>query len=311
MKLFEIKSAHHSTSIVYVDMDGVLADFYGTIATVHTVTSWREIHRQNIPIDQIAQKPDFYRDLPPLPHAKHLIESIVKMAGKYSILSSPLMSKVEQSSEEKSEWLHHNLKHDPPQSIVFDHNKSKYAKQADGTPNILIDDYKTNIRLWNLAGGIGILYDDSKCNKILHQLKLALSDHLLVDKPKLAVFDGDTDDYEINNIGEILTNKEMLAYINKIHKDYYLTDPIMEHKAWILKKYPLDKLNTPEYAHQDDPYRRVIDINWDHVSTITLDDLYQKPIVVDSEGWVLDGNHRVTAAKARHLSTILAWTPYQ
>ena len=36
--------------------------------------------------------------------------------------------------------------------------KRQYAKQADGTPNLLIDDFDKNIAEWKSAGGIGLLY---------------------------------------------------------------------------------------------------------------------------------------------------------
>ena len=38
--------------------------------------------------------------------------------------------------------------------------KQHFAKQSDGTPNILIDDFQKNINEWQHAGGIGILYVD-------------------------------------------------------------------------------------------------------------------------------------------------------
>jgi ParB-like chromosome segregation protein Spo0J len=73
---------------------------------------------------------------------------------------------------------------------------------------------------------------------------------------------------------------------------------------------PGSSLKTPEYVHQDDPYRRVIDIDWDFVKDIYVQDIKNKPIVIDSDGWVLDGNHRATAARARGLDTVPALVPY-
>jgi ParB-like chromosome segregation protein Spo0J len=73
---------------------------------------------------------------------------------------------------------------------------------------------------------------------------------------------------------------------------------------------PIEVLKTPEFYDQDDPYRRVIDLDWDHIDDITIQDIMRKPVVVDDKGWVLDGNHRVTAARARGLTTIRALVPY-
>ena len=49
---------------------------------------------------------------------------------------------------------------------------------------------------------------------------------------------------------------------------------------------------------------------WDHVKEIPLSDIKRRPIVTDENGWVLDGNHRATAARARGLETIPALVPY-
>ena len=43
--------------------------------------------------------------------------------------------------------------------VIITHNKSAYAKQPDGNPNILIDDYGDNIQKWESAGGIGIQHN--------------------------------------------------------------------------------------------------------------------------------------------------------
>jgi hypothetical protein len=74
---------------------------------------------------------------------------------------------------------------------------------------------------------------------------------------------------------------------------------------------PVAGLKTPEYVHQDDPYRRVIDIDWDYIDRFSSHYVNKKPIVVDSDGWVLDGNHRAMAAIANGKETILALVPYK
>jgi len=308
MKAFEISGSHHSKPIVYVDMDGVLADFFGEVAREHKVGYWREIHRKELGIDQVAQQPGFFEDLPPLPHAALLIAGVITLAGDYSILSSPLQSNVEQSSDEKAEWLRRHLTEHQPQAIIFDHEKYKFARQADGTPNILIDDWDTNIKLWEHLGGIGILYRDEKCNEALKQLAVALHGDAVPKKSHMGIKEGEQMLDTIQD--KIMTNHDVLNYVQGIHKEYHMPKPIMKHKVWVLRKVPLCNLKTPEYVHQDDPYRRVIDINWDHVKTIDMNAILHRPIVADGEGWVIDGNHRMTAARAAGLDCIPAIVPY-
>ena len=303
---FEVKSK--PGPIVYVDMDGVLADFFGEVAREHDVDYWREIHRQDLGIDQIAQEPGFFKMLPILPNAPQLMKGIVRLNhGKYSILSSPLMSNVEESSREKMAWLQRHLSKHQPQAVIFDHEKYKFACQADGTPNILIDDWDTNIRLWEANGGIGILYKDTKCKEALDKLTLALHGKI---QPKPREVKEDEAEVDVTRKDGMYTSKQVLKYVTGIHHEYHMPKPILAHKIWLMKNVSVSSLKTPEYVHQDDPYRRVIDIDWDHVEDITPQDIKRRPVVADENGWVLDGNHRVTAARARGLETIPALVPY-
>jgi 5'(3')-deoxyribonucleotidase len=308
MKFFEMANEFKTRPIVYVDMDGVLADFFGEVAREHDVAYWREIHRKDLGIDQVAKAPGFFEELPPMPHAALLIAGVLTLAGDYSILSSPLMSNVEQSSDEKAEWLRRHLSDHQPQAIIFDHEKYKFAKQADGTPNILIDDWDTNIRLWEHYGGIGILYKDSECDKALKKLTKALHGKVVTEKSAMALDEGGALDVDV--VERLFTNQQVLRYVQGIHDEYHMPKPILKHKTWILKTVPVRQLKTPEFVHQDDPYRRVIDLNWDHIANIDIMAIRTKPIVADADGWVLDGNHRCTAARAAGLQQIPAIVPY-
>lgn len=305
MKAHEYKSKFATKPIVYVDMDGVLADFFGEIARRHKVDYWREIHRQDIGIDQIAQEPGFFRQLPKMPNAMNFIKGLASIVPQYSILSSPLMSEVAQSTREKSQWLGQHLTNYPPKSVLFDHEKYRYAQQPNNTPNILIDDYETNIRLWNANGGIGILYKDENWKEALEDLKAGLEGKIKPNK----IINGEELSEDFDE-GDLYTAREVLRYVKGIHHEYHMPKPILQHDTWILKRVPVVDLKTPEFVHQDDPYRRVIDIDWDHVKEISVDDIIENPIVADAHGWVLDGNHRATAARYRGLDSVPALVPY-
>ena len=309
MRSIEFEAEGRAKPIVYVDMDGVLADFFGEVAREHDVAYWREIHRKDLGIDQIAKQPEFFAGLPVLPNAGEFMQGVLHLTGnKYSILSSPLMSNVEESSKEKLEWLLRHLKNHQPQATIFDHEKYKFACQADGTPNILIDDWDTNIKLWEANGGIGILYEPKQYKKALHTLSQALLGKI---KAKASTVDEDADATAVTRReGELYTSRQVLKYVEGIHKEYHMPKPILKHKTWVLRNISVSSLKTPEYVHQDDPYRRVIDIDWDHVEDISLHDIKNRPVVADENGWVLDGNHRATAARARGLDTIPALVPY-
>jgi 5'(3')-deoxyribonucleotidase len=322
MKFFEYQNTFTAKPEVYIDMDNTLCDFFGPVAKHHAVNNWRDARKQRKAgggkIDKLAKKPGYFLNLKPLPNAGKLISGVMKLRGEYNILSSPLLSAVEQSSREKSQWLQKHLKRNAPRAVLFDHEKFKFARQADGTPNILIDDYDTNIHLWEANGGIGILYKDDECDRVLKQLHHALLGkfHRTYREP-LAILQKEIeqqneDEEEDNSIDldkKYYTNKEILNYIKGIHDEYHLDEPVMDHKIWVLRMVPLHNLSSPEKYDQDDRYCRVIDLDWDHISKITRKDVAQKPCVADEQGWVLDGNHRVTAARAANLKRIPCFIP--
>ena len=68
-------------------------------------------------------------------------------------------------------WIKKNLVAFPPKQVIITYDKAKYAKQADGTPNILIDDYGTNIDKWQSAGGVGFKHKDHKFERTAQNIK--------------------------------------------------------------------------------------------------------------------------------------------
>lgn len=155
---------------IYVDMDGVLVDFFKAWATIMGVKSFRDIKDIDQGLEKIKQTPDFWINLEKTPNADNLLRLINDVKGSYSILSSPMPgdSRVESS---KREWVKKNLTAFAPKQVIITYDKAKYAKQADGTPNILIDDYGTNIDKWESAGGIGFKHKDHKFERTAQNLK--------------------------------------------------------------------------------------------------------------------------------------------
>jgi 5'(3')-deoxyribonucleotidase len=163
--------------IVYVDMDGVLADLYNYAAELYDVEHYK--HMTQAQWEAFFKDSDAYhlfRDIKPFPTANKLLRIVKRFAGGYNILSSPLSFDREGSIKGKREWLANNINVTPDQ-VIFYHEKYKYAVQPDGTPNILIDDYGVNVRAWNNAGGIAIKYqaDEDSLDKVIHGLRRAES----------------------------------------------------------------------------------------------------------------------------------------
>jgi hypothetical protein len=168
-----------SKSQVYLDMDGVLADFfaeYAVLAGLPRGSSYRDIPAAKT--DPTLNKmigTDFFARLPKFSSADSLVDMVVRIFGGYSICSSPLRGDHANSEAQKKVWIQQHL--DPqPRDIIITPNKAKYAVQPDGTPNILIDDRGSNITSWEAAGGVGIKYqaDENGLDVVAQGLRRAL-----------------------------------------------------------------------------------------------------------------------------------------
>ena len=152
---------------VYLDMDGVLADFFGGVEKMYGVEHWKELTSDKTKdlkkevIDRITGT-DFFATLPKFQSADALIDMVKKFTGgKFSINTSPLRGDHENSGKYKKVWISNNI--EQPDEIVVTGRKETYAKnKANGMPNILIDDRPVNIQRWQAAGGYGILYQANR-----------------------------------------------------------------------------------------------------------------------------------------------------
>ena len=174
---------------IYVDMDGVLADFFGEWAKLMKVDHFTKIdqeHDINDALQAIRDTDQFWLELPLLPQAKQLLTLIKQVKGEYNICSSPLADDPK-SEPHKREWIKKNLSFFPPKNIYITHNKPQYATQEDGTPNILIDDFGKNITEWEAAGGIGFKYKDHKfertANAIKQHMEEPVEESIIVEHP--------------------------------------------------------------------------------------------------------------------------------
>ena len=152
---------------VYLDMDGVLADFFGGVEKMYGVEHWKELTNDKTKdlkkevIDRITGT-DFFATLPKFSTADALIDMVQKFTGgKFSINTSPLRGDHENSGKYKKLWIQNNI--EQPDEIIVTGRKESYATdKASGTPNILIDDRPVNIQKWQAAGGYGILYQANR-----------------------------------------------------------------------------------------------------------------------------------------------------
>ena len=170
---------------VYLDMDGVLADFFGGVEKLYGVEHWKQLTNDKTKdlkkevIDRITGT-DFFATLPKFDSADALIDMVKQFTGgTFSINTSPLRGDHENSGKYKKVWISNNI--EAPAEIIVTGRKESYAKnKASGTPNILIDDRPVNIQRWQGAGGYGILYQANRDS--LDKVKKGLEDYAKVQR---------------------------------------------------------------------------------------------------------------------------------
>lgn len=157
---------------IYVDMDGVIADFFSELARVNNKHHWKDIPDKEESIRSLVGT-DFFARLPKFETSDELISFVNEVTdGRWCILSAPLRGDYDNSTFWKQNWLKkHGYR---PKEAIFTGRKEKYAMNKDGTPNILIDDKPENIRRWIEKGGIGIRYQANE--NCINELKKEVID---------------------------------------------------------------------------------------------------------------------------------------
>ena len=114
-------------------------------------------------------------------------------------------------------------------------------------------------------------------------------------------------------ISESIDAEQVLKYVKSIHHDFRIDNIILDHPHWQLTRIPINKIHVPDPEGEDldDPYNRVHMIDMYHIEDITPRDIERNPIVVDTDGYIIDGNHRALAARLSGMKDIPAYVPVE
>ena len=159
--------------MIFLDMDGVIADFFGGIERQFGVDHWKSLNFKEVVFAELKGT-DFFARIPVFGEQDRRSESIqvvnlVKQIAadneiNWGICSSPLRGDEYNSAYHKRNWLQKwGFMPEDVDNCIFTANKHKYVWMGtDNLPNILIDDKPQNIKQWRDAGGIGIRF---QCNE--------------------------------------------------------------------------------------------------------------------------------------------------
>ena len=102
----------------------------------------------------------------------------------------------------------------------------------------------------------------------------------------------------------VASAQEVLDYTKKKHHDFRGDREIMMYPRWQLEKIPLEDIIIADYLDSDIDLDQV-----DRVKINPKEKINQSPIVVDTAGAIIDGNHRAFAARELGMTHIPAWVP--
>lgn len=146
-------------NLIYVDMDGVVADFDAGLSKLVNKNynsagkrGWYKIADEDWAA--VRREKDFWLNLPKMPSADRLMEAIKESYKNIKFLTAG--GSDEKAFDQKPLWIKKHFGN--YEVIVVEKRMEKilYCKK-DVT---LIDDHNETIERWKLMGGIGILYVD-------------------------------------------------------------------------------------------------------------------------------------------------------
>ena len=187
---------------LYLDMDGVQADFFHAWAKDNGVKDYKQIPNAEESIKAIVMKGydhvyEFFRNLPPLPGGTRIVNWLHENKIPFTVLSAPLALRdigsqkdaekkklsdlsIKASVAAKKDWLDQYNK-GTSSSAIFTGNKAKYAPGGA----ILVDDFGKYLDAWRAAGGIGVKHDpiaDSSGEHTIQELEKIYSPYLTKNK---------------------------------------------------------------------------------------------------------------------------------
>lgn len=145
---------------LYLDMDGVVADFDEYAHRILGVPPSGGVYPDEV-WKKLANNKRIYRELVPTPYAQTLYQNCVKYCVernyKWAFLTAvPKENDVKHAFQDKVKWAQ---KHFPGTTVFFGpYSKDKHLHCTPG--DILIDDRISNITEWREAGGIAIHHQD-------------------------------------------------------------------------------------------------------------------------------------------------------
>ena len=143
---------------IYIDMDGVVADFNSYVSELlGRKIGWGVHDLSSEEWDILAKVPNLYRKLPLIEQSVNMVKVCKSFETELNVeflTAIPRQSTMPSAKQDKTDWINEYF----PNTVVnfgpFSRDKKNWARPGD----ILIDDKLSNVEEWGAAGGIPILH---------------------------------------------------------------------------------------------------------------------------------------------------------
>ena len=163
---------------LYLDMDGVLADFNALARERLGATAQDQAaaaRRGRWPEEEWARLreiPHFYKILPKTAFADQLVARARQFRDQlgwqlYVLTAIPKGNDMPDAFQDKIEWMQQYYPDIPVRFGPYSHDKQRHARPGD----LLVDDRVSNCSEWTAAGGHAIKVDDHNPEQALRELE--------------------------------------------------------------------------------------------------------------------------------------------
>ena len=160
---------------IYLDMDGVVADFDSYVSSLlGRKIGWESTQDlSDEEWERLASVDRLYYQFPLMPDATKLVAYVKSLSTRFHVgflTAVPRRSTIPSAKDDKQAWVD---KYFPGMRMdigPYSHHKQKWCKPGD----ILIDDRPSNIEQWTAVGGIAI-YHTGDVNASIKRLNEVIS----------------------------------------------------------------------------------------------------------------------------------------
>lgn len=146
-------------SQLYLDLDGVLADFdthAKSILKTNSTTEYENLHGAQAFWDGLRADPNFYYNLPVMPDAFELYHAVMHLRP---IILTGIPSSWPDVVEQKKAWVRDFI--DPTLQVITCYSRDKVKHMAN-PGDVLVDDLLKYRNLWIKGGGVFVHHTSAK-----------------------------------------------------------------------------------------------------------------------------------------------------